>query len=128
MYQEKQEENELRALPPASAAHLRALDISIQRTARQNGISKEDFQVRQSVVTRTEEIIQQHLPGLVARSALKPNTKEILSIITVLEQMLCFRCEACSLRLYGSTLTQFAFKTSDINIDISHPPSVSLLL
>lgn len=39
-----------------------------------------------------------------------------------------FCCQACSLRLYGSTLTQFAFKTSDINIDVTHPSSVSLLL
>lgn len=70
MYQEKQEENELRALPPASAAHLRALDISIQRTARQNGISEEDFEVRKAVVTRMEEIIRRHLPGLLMSSTL----------------------------------------------------------
>uniref|UniRef100_H3C6U8 polynucleotide adenylyltransferase n=1 Tax=Tetraodon nigroviridis TaxID=99883 RepID=H3C6U8_TETNG len=90
---EKQEENELRALPPASAAHLRALDVSIQRTARQHGISQEDLQVRKAVVTRMEEVIRRHLP-------------------------------ACSLRLYGSTLTQFAFRSSD-NIDVSHPPSMT---
>lgn len=65
MHQEKQEENELRALPPASVAHLRALDISIHRTMKQNGISEEDLEVRKAVVTRMEEIIRQHLPGLV---------------------------------------------------------------
>lgn len=97
LHQEKQEENELRALPPASAAHLRALDASIRRTARQNGVSQEDFQVRKAVVARMEELIRRHLP-------------------------------ACSLRLYGSTLTQFAFKSSDINVDVRHPPSVGLLL
>uniref|UniRef100_A0A3B5KEM8 Terminal uridylyl transferase 4 n=1 Tax=Takifugu rubripes TaxID=31033 RepID=A0A3B5KEM8_TAKRU len=91
---EKQEENELRALPPASAAHLRALDISIHRTMRQNGISEDDFGARKAVVTTMEEIIRRHLP-------------------------------ACSLRLYGSTLTQFAFKTSDINIDVTHPSSMT---
>lgn len=96
MHQEKQEENELRALPPASAAHLRALDVSIRRTARQNGVSQEDFQVRKAVVARMEELIRRHLP-------------------------------ACSLRLYGSTLTQFAFRSSDINVDVRHPPSVGLL-
>lgn len=129
LHQEKQEENELRALPPASAAHLRALDISIQRTARQNGISQEDFQLRKAVVTRMEELIRRYLPGVAACSV-----KEVLVILTltpgsrVFDQMLPFLCEACSLRLYGSTLTQFAFRTSDINADISHPPSVSLLL
>ncbi|XP_056893412.1 terminal uridylyltransferase 4 [Takifugu flavidus] len=91
---EKQEENELRALPPASAAHLRALDISIHRTMRENGISEDDFGARKAVVTTMEEIIRRHLP-------------------------------ACSLRLYGSTLTQFAFKTSDINIDVTHPSSMT---
>lgn len=83
MYQEKQEENELRALPPASAAHLRALDASIQRTARQNGISQEDLEVRKAVVTRMEEIVRRHLPGWLACSASKPNIKEIVVIITL---------------------------------------------
>lgn len=64
MYQEKQEENELRALPPASAAHLRALDVSIHRTMRQNGISEHDLGARKAVVTTMEEIIRRHLPGL----------------------------------------------------------------
>uniref|UniRef100_H3CAS4 Terminal uridylyl transferase 4 n=1 Tax=Tetraodon nigroviridis TaxID=99883 RepID=H3CAS4_TETNG len=90
---EKQEENELRALPPASAAHLRALDVSIQRTARQHGISQEDLQVRKAVVTRMEEVIRRHLP-------------------------------ACSLRLYGSTLTQFAFRSSD-NQHRRQPPALA---
>lgn len=61
--QEKQEENELRALPPASAAQLRAVDAAVLETARQEGISEEDFDVRQSVVTRMEEIIKEHLSG-----------------------------------------------------------------
>ena len=32
---------------------------------------------------------------------------------------------ACSLRLYGSCLTRFAFKTSDVNIDVAYPATVS---
>ncbi|TRY67979.1 hypothetical protein DNTS_035546 [Danionella cerebrum] len=31
----------------------------------------------------------------------------------------------CSLRLYGSCLTRFAFKTSDLNIDVAYPPSMT---
>lgn len=31
----------------------------------------------------------------------------------------------CSLRLYGSSLTKFALKSSDVNIDIKFPPNVS---
>lgn len=91
---EKQEENELRALPPASAAQLRAVDAAVLETARQHGISEEDFEVRKAVVVRMEEIIKKHL-------------------------------SACALRLYGSCLTQFAFKTSDINIDVTHPTSMT---
>uniref|UniRef100_UPI003AAA676E terminal uridylyltransferase 4 isoform X1 n=1 Tax=Centroberyx gerrardi TaxID=166262 RepID=UPI003AAA676E len=91
---EKQEENELRALPPPSPAQLRAVDASVLDTAKQQGISEEDFQVRQAVVTRMEQTIQQHL-------------------------------SACSLRLYGSCLTRFAFKTSDINIDVTYPSSMT---
>lgn len=63
VYQEKQEENELRALPPASAAQLRAVDAAVLETARQHGISEEDFKVRNAVVTRMEEIIKEHLSG-----------------------------------------------------------------
>uniref|UniRef100_A0A4W6CUB2 Terminal uridylyl transferase 4 n=1 Tax=Lates calcarifer TaxID=8187 RepID=A0A4W6CUB2_LATCA len=94
---EKQEENELRALPPPSTAQLRAVDMAVLETARQQGISEEDFEERKAVVVRMEEIIKRHL-------------------------------SACSLRLYGSCLTRFAFKTSDINIDVTYPSSVSLLL
>ncbi|XP_028443137.1 terminal uridylyltransferase 4 isoform X1 [Perca flavescens] len=91
---EKQEENELRSLPRASAAQLRAVDAAVLETARQHGISEEDFEARKAVVIRMEEIIKKHL-------------------------------SACALRLYGSCLTRFAFKKSDINIDITHPSSMT---
>ncbi|XP_053286292.1 terminal uridylyltransferase 4 isoform X2 [Pleuronectes platessa] len=91
---EKQEENELRALPPPSAAQLGAVDAAVIETARQHGISEEDFEVRKAVVIKMEEIIKKHL-------------------------------SACCLRLYGSCLTRFAFKSSDINIDVTHPPSMT---
>uniref|UniRef100_A0AAQ5YPT6 CCHC-type domain-containing protein n=1 Tax=Amphiprion ocellaris TaxID=80972 RepID=A0AAQ5YPT6_AMPOC len=58
---EKQEENELRALLPPSAAQLRAVDAAVVETARQHGISEEDFEVRKAMVIRMEEIIQRHL-------------------------------------------------------------------
>ncbi|XP_040896194.1 terminal uridylyltransferase 4 [Toxotes jaculatrix] len=91
---EKQEENELRALPPPTAAQLRAVDAAVIETARQHGISEEDFEVRKAVVLRMEKIIKRNL-------------------------------SACSLRLYGSCLTRFAFKTSDINIDVTYPSSMT---
>ncbi|KAG7257853.1 hypothetical protein CRUP_007426 [Coryphaenoides rupestris] len=91
---EKQEENELRALPPPSAAQLRAVDTAVLETARLQGISEGDFQQRQAVVRRMEEALQQQL-------------------------------SACSLRLYGSCLTRFAFKTSDVNIDVAYPASMT---
>ncbi|XP_056459734.1 terminal uridylyltransferase 4 isoform X2 [Gadus chalcogrammus] len=91
---EKQEENELRALPPPSEAQLWAVDAAVLEAARVQGISEEDFQQRQAVVSRMEETIQQHLT-------------------------------ACSLRLYGSCLTRFAFKTSDVNIDVAYPATMT---
>uniref|UniRef100_A0A3Q1GDG5 Terminal uridylyltransferase 4/7 nucleotidyltransferase domain-containing protein n=1 Tax=Acanthochromis polyacanthus TaxID=80966 RepID=A0A3Q1GDG5_9TELE len=60
---EKQEENELRALPPPSAAQLKAVDAAVVETARQHGISEEDFEVRKAMVIRMEGIIQRHLSG-----------------------------------------------------------------
>uniref|UniRef100_A0A8C5CSS1 CCHC-type domain-containing protein n=1 Tax=Gadus morhua TaxID=8049 RepID=A0A8C5CSS1_GADMO len=94
---EKQEENELRALPPPSEAQLWAVDAAVLEAARVQGISEEDFQQRQAVVSRMEETIQQHLT-------------------------------ACSLRLYGSCLTRFAFKTSDVNIDVAYPATVKIMM
>ncbi|XP_068175709.1 terminal uridylyltransferase 4 isoform X2 [Antennarius striatus] len=91
---EKREENELRALPPASPAQLQAVNAAVLHVARQHGISDDDFEVRKAVVSRMEAIVRTHL-------------------------------SACSLRLYGSCLTRFAFKTSDINIDVTHPPSMT---
>ncbi|XP_009069813.1 PREDICTED: terminal uridylyltransferase 4 [Acanthisitta chloris] len=91
---EKQEENELRALPPPSAAQLAALSFTLIEAANEQGISDEDFRIRQDIVNEMEKIIQQPLPD-------------------------------CSLRMYGSCLTRFAFKTSDVNIDIKFPPKMS---
>ncbi|XP_027750242.1 terminal uridylyltransferase 4 isoform X1 [Empidonax traillii] len=91
---EKQEENELRALPPPSPAQLAALSFTLIQAAHEQGISDEDFRIRQEIVNEMEKIIQQPLPD-------------------------------CSLRMYGSCLTRFAFKTSDVNIDIKFPPKMS---
>uniref|UniRef100_A0A3P9GZ10 Terminal uridylyltransferase 4/7 nucleotidyltransferase domain-containing protein n=1 Tax=Oryzias latipes TaxID=8090 RepID=A0A3P9GZ10_ORYLA len=60
---EKQEENELRALPPPSATQLKAVDAAVREVAAQQGISEEDFKVREAVVTRMEEVIKRHLAG-----------------------------------------------------------------
>uniref|UniRef100_A0A8C0B2Q5 Terminal uridylyl transferase 4 n=1 Tax=Buteo japonicus TaxID=224669 RepID=A0A8C0B2Q5_9AVES len=90
---EKQEENELRALPPPSSAQLAALSFTLLEAANEQGISDDDFKIRQEIVNEMEKIIQQPLPD-------------------------------CSLRMYGSCLTRFAFKTSDVNIDIKFPPKV----
>lgn len=91
---EKQEENELRALPLPSPAQLKALDSAVLEAAEVHGISDEDFALRQAVVLRMEGIIRKQLT-------------------------------ACSLRLYGSCLTRFAFKTSDVNIDVSYPSTMT---
>ncbi|CAM4675721.1 unnamed protein product [Leuciscus chuanchicus] len=91
---EKQEENELRALPLPSPAQLRALDCAVLEAAEVHGISEEDFGLRQAVVLRMEGIIRKQLT-------------------------------ACSLRLYGSCFTRFAFKTSDVNIDVSYPSTMT---
>ncbi|XP_026562883.1 terminal uridylyltransferase 4 isoform X2 [Pseudonaja textilis] len=91
---EKQEENELRALPSPSPAQVAALNFMLMEAAKEKGISDEDFKVRQEIVYDMEKIIQQSLPE-------------------------------CSLRMYGSCLTRFAFKTSDVNIDIKFPSTMS---
>ncbi|XP_042321825.1 terminal uridylyltransferase 4 isoform X2 [Sceloporus undulatus] len=91
---EKQEENELRALPPPSPAQVAALSFMLMEAAKEQGISNDDFRIRQEIVCDMETIIQQHLPE-------------------------------CSLRMYGSCLTRFAFKTSDVNIDIKFPSTMS---
>uniref|UniRef100_A0A4W3I4E5 Terminal uridylyl transferase 4 n=1 Tax=Callorhinchus milii TaxID=7868 RepID=A0A4W3I4E5_CALMI len=57
----KQEENELRSLKPPSPAQLAALNSAVLQTAQVQGISEEDFQVRQEIVNEMEEIIQRHL-------------------------------------------------------------------
>uniref|UniRef100_A0A8D0DXN6 Terminal uridylyl transferase 4 n=1 Tax=Salvator merianae TaxID=96440 RepID=A0A8D0DXN6_SALMN len=90
---EKQEENELRALPPPSPAQITALSFTLMEAATEQGISDNDFKIRQEIVYDMEKIIQKPLPE-------------------------------CSLRMYGSCLTRFAFKTSDVNIDIKFPSTV----
>lgn len=91
---EKQEENELRALPPPSPAQIQALDRTVAHTTQRYGLSDQDFTARQNAVQRMEATVQSRLPG-------------------------------CCLRMYGSCLTRFAFKTSDINIDVSVPPNMT---
>ncbi|XP_077440711.1 terminal uridylyltransferase 4 isoform X2 [Vanacampus margaritifer] len=94
LLKEKQEENDLRALPPPSALHLRAIETAVLEVARQHGISEEDFDHRKAVVVRMEDIIKKHL-------------------------------SACTLRPYGSCRTRFAFKMSDINIDVIFPSTMT---
>ncbi|KFO84769.1 Terminal uridylyltransferase 7, partial [Buceros rhinoceros silvestris] len=51
--------------------------------------------------------------------------EERLNIKTVMENALCQKLPECSLRLYGSSYSRFGFKTSDINIDIQFPASMT---
>uniref|UniRef100_A0A6I8N8Z6 RNA uridylyltransferase n=1 Tax=Ornithorhynchus anatinus TaxID=9258 RepID=A0A6I8N8Z6_ORNAN len=91
---EKQEENELRALPPPFPAQLAALSFTLIEAAKEQGISDDDFRVREDIVNEMEKIVQRSLPD-------------------------------CSLRMYGSSLTKFAFQNSDVNIDVKFPSKVS---
>ncbi|XP_005154984.2 terminal uridylyltransferase 7 [Melopsittacus undulatus] len=47
------------------------------------------------------------------------------NIKTVMENLLHQKLPECSLRLYGSSYSRFGFKTSDINIDIQFPASMT---
>ncbi|XP_010005523.1 PREDICTED: terminal uridylyltransferase 7 [Chaetura pelagica] len=51
--------------------------------------------------------------------------EERLNIKTVMENLLQRKLPECSLRLYGSSYTSFGFKSSDINIDIQFPASMT---
>ncbi|XP_058511122.1 terminal uridylyltransferase 4 isoform X3 [Ochotona princeps] len=91
---EKQEENELRSLPPPSPAHLAALSVAVIELAKEQGITDDDLRVRKEIVEEMSQVITAVLPE-------------------------------CSLRLYGSSLTKFALKSSDVNIDIKFPAKMS---
>ncbi|XP_019598413.2 terminal uridylyltransferase 4 isoform X7 [Rhinolophus sinicus] len=91
---EKQEESELRSLPPPSPAHLAALSVAVIELAKEQGITDDDLRVRQEIVEEMSKVITAFLPE-------------------------------CSLRLYGSSLTKFALKSSDVNIDIKFPPKMN---
>ncbi|XP_045333350.1 terminal uridylyltransferase 4 isoform X12 [Leopardus geoffroyi] len=91
---EKQEESELRSLPPPSPAHLAALSVAVVELAKEHGITDDDLRVRQEIVEEMSKVITTFLPE-------------------------------CSLRLYGSSLTKFALKSSDVNIDIKFPPRMN---
>uniref|UniRef100_A0A8D1SFL8 RNA uridylyltransferase n=1 Tax=Sus scrofa TaxID=9823 RepID=A0A8D1SFL8_PIG len=91
---EKQEESELRSLPPPSPAHLAALSVAVIELAKEQGITDDDLRVRQEIVEEMSKVVTAFLPE-------------------------------CSLRLYGSSLTKFALKSSDVNIDIKFPPKMN---
>ncbi|XP_026964337.1 terminal uridylyltransferase 4 isoform X9 [Sagmatias obliquidens] len=91
---EKQEESELRSLPPPSLAHLAALSVAVIELSKEQGITDDDLRVRQEIVEEMSKVITAFLPE-------------------------------CSLRLYGSSLTKFALKSSDVNIDIKFPPKMN---
>ncbi|XP_077005758.1 terminal uridylyltransferase 4 isoform X7 [Tamandua tetradactyla] len=91
---EKQEESELRSLPPPSPAHLAALSVAVTELAKEQGITDDDLRIRQEIAEEMSKVITTILPE-------------------------------CSLRLYGSSLTKFALKTSDVNIDIKFPPKMN---
>ncbi|XP_074232593.1 terminal uridylyltransferase 4 isoform X10 [Camelus bactrianus] len=91
---EKQEESELRSLPPPTPAHLAALTVAVIELAKEQGITDDDLRVRQEIVEEMSKVITTFLPE-------------------------------CSLRLYGSSLSKFALKSSDVNIDIKFPPKMN---
>lgn len=47
------------------------------------------------------------------------------SAVQRMERTIQTQLPGCCLRMYGSCLTRFAFKTSDINIDVSIPPNMT---
>ncbi|XP_074851247.1 terminal uridylyltransferase 7 isoform X2 [Carettochelys insculpta] len=51
--------------------------------------------------------------------------EERLKIKTTMEDVLHQKLPDCSLRLYGSSCSRFGFKTSDINIDVQFPASMT---
>ncbi|XP_014699773.2 terminal uridylyltransferase 4 isoform X2 [Equus asinus] len=91
---EKQEESELRSLPPPSPAHLAALSVAVIELVKEQGITDDDLRIRQEIVEEMSKVVTTCLPE-------------------------------CSLRLYGTSLTKFALKSSDVNIDIKFPPKMS---
>uniref|UniRef100_A0A8C5R7R4 Terminal uridylyl transferase 4 n=1 Tax=Leptobrachium leishanense TaxID=445787 RepID=A0A8C5R7R4_9ANUR len=91
---EKQEENELRALPPPTMAQISAISVTLMETAEEHGISEADFIFRQEIVSKMERIIQMKIPE-------------------------------CCLQMYGSSMTRYALKTSDLNIDVKFPSKLT---
>lgn len=59
---EKQEESELRSLPPPSSEHLAALSFAVTELAKEQGITDDDFRVRQEIVEEMSKIITLSLP------------------------------------------------------------------
>ncbi|XP_047231094.1 terminal uridylyltransferase 4 isoform X2 [Girardinichthys multiradiatus] len=51
--------------------------------------------------------------------------EERKAVVMRMEEIIKKHLSACSLRLYGSCLTRFAFKTSDINIDVTYPSTMT---
>lgn len=54
---EKQEESELRSLPPPSPAHLAALSVAVIELAKEQGITDDDLRVRQEIVEEMSKVI-----------------------------------------------------------------------
>ncbi|KAF4021789.1 hypothetical protein G4228_013026 [Cervus hanglu yarkandensis] len=61
---EKQEESELRSLPPPSLAHLAALSVAVIELAKEQGITDDDLKVRQEIVEEMSKVITTCLPVL----------------------------------------------------------------
>uniref|UniRef100_A0A452QDE1 Terminal uridylyl transferase 4 n=1 Tax=Ursus americanus TaxID=9643 RepID=A0A452QDE1_URSAM len=61
---EKQEESELRSLPPPTPAHLAALSVAVIELAKEHGITDDDLRVRQEIVEEMSKVITTFLPVL----------------------------------------------------------------
>ncbi|XP_021103632.1 terminal uridylyltransferase 4 isoform X7 [Heterocephalus glaber] len=59
---EKQEESELRSLPPPSPAHLAALSVAIVEVAKEQGITDDDLKARLEIVEEMSKVITAFLP------------------------------------------------------------------
>ncbi|MEQ2202530.1 hypothetical protein XENOCAPTIV_005312, partial [Xenoophorus captivus] len=103
--------------------HPSAEEVEEVRLAEEEGLTEQQLGLRQV----EERLLRDHIHRLVK---VRPRSDLICALAShVLSFILLIISNTpCSLRLYGSCLTRFAFKTSDINIDVTYPSTVSLPL
>ena len=106
----------LHHLPAPTLQHLASLDILLNKVVEENSLTQQERRDRLELANKVQMLLDQHIEG--TQSVRFELPYQTLS-------------SGCKVQVFGSMLTGFCLKSSDLNLDLqipnSHQPHLALI-